>query len=167
MIFSERLFYKVPEESDFERYFEIHSDPQTNLFNPAGPMDYEKAVEGFKKFKQHWGDHGFGSWTIIEKNSGQIIGFGGLSKRMYGDEEKVNLGYRLGTDSWGKGYATEISNFAIKYGFEELKFTNIFAVVRPAHTASINVLEKCGLKYFGTLDDVPGKEESLVYFISA
>jgi RimJ/RimL family protein N-acetyltransferase len=41
----------------------------------------------------------------------------------------------------------------------------IFAIVRPAHAASIRVLEKCNMKLLETLNDVPNEEESLVYII--
>jgi RimJ/RimL family protein N-acetyltransferase len=85
---SERLVYSPPFKSDFERYYQINSDPQTNLFNPAGAMDEARAIVGFERFMKHWELFGFGSWTIREKSSGTIIGFGGISKRMYGAEEK-------------------------------------------------------------------------------
>jgi len=35
---SERLIFEKPTQRDFERYYEIHSDPETNLYNPYGPM---------------------------------------------------------------------------------------------------------------------------------
>ena len=165
MIHSERLVYDKPQEKDFQRYFEIHSDPQTNLFNPAGPLTLENARPRFENFKNHWSDHDFGSWIISEKNTGRVAGFGGLSYRMYGDEMKVNLGYRFDKDFWAKGYATEMSRFAINFGFHILNFDQIYAIVRPMHAASIRILEKCNMKLSGTLDDVAGQEESLIYLI--
>lgn len=113
----------------------------------------------------NWDEHGFGSWTIKTKDSGTIIGFGGLSYRMYVDELKLNLGYRFDKDFWGQGYATELASYAISYGFSELPIDKIFAIVRPKHTASIKVLEKCKMQLFGQLNDVPDQEDSLVFII--
>ena len=163
MLHSKRLTMFIPESADFQRYFEINSDPETNLFNPAGPMNLVQAEQSFEKFLSHWQQHNFGSWTI--RCEDQIVGFGGLSYRNYGHESKLNLGYRFAKEAWGRGYATELSLFAIEYGFTELNFNTIYAIVRPLHTASIKVLEKCGMQLSGTLDDVPGKEASLVFML--
>jgi len=163
---SKRLAYSQPVKEDFERFYEIHSDPDTNLFNPNGPMNLSMAEIAFTKLLDHWNEKGFGTWSIREKeNSGFIIGFGGLDYRLYGTETKLNLGYRFDKNYWGKGYATELAETAIEFGFNELKKPEIFAIVRPKHLASIKVLEKCGMKLFAEKDDVPGQANSLIYKI--
>lgn len=162
---SDRLILDAPQIDDFGRFYEIHSDPKTNLFNPAGPMDPEKAEMVFGQLLIHWSDHNFGTWAVKIKGAGTIIGFGGLSYRMYGNELKLNLGYRFDKDFWGQGYATELARYAIYYGFYKLAIDKIFAIVRPEHNVSINILEKCNMKLFGTLNDVPHQEDSLVYVI--
>lgn len=162
---SKRLLLDIPCRDDFQRFYEIHSDPQTNLFNPAGPLDLAGSEQAFEKLITHWGRYNFGSWTIKLNGPGTIIGFGGLSYRMYLHEEKLNLGYRFDRNYWGKGYASELASYAISFGFSELQFDKIFAIVRPKHAASIKILEKSGMKLIETINDVPGKENSLVYII--
>ena len=166
MISSSRLLFAQPVQEDFNRFYEIHSDPETNLFNPNGPMNLETATAVFKEILAHWEAQGFGSWSIREKDDPAfIIGFGGLSDRWYGDEIKLNLGYRFDKNYWGKGYATELAQKAVAFGFTELHIKEIFAVVRPAHLVSIKVLEKCNMQLAGTLDDVENAPHSLVYKI--
>jgi RimJ/RimL family protein N-acetyltransferase len=46
---------------------------------------------------------------------------------------------------WDKGLATEAAKAALQYGLDELKLTYIIAVVEPANTASIRVIEKLGM----------------------
>ena len=162
---SDRLLLEIPQEDDFKRFYEIHSDPQTNLFNPNGPLDIEGSQKAFQKLLKHWSDYNFGSWVIKLKDSKKIIGFGGLSYRMYGQEQRLNIGYRFDKDFWGQGYASELAQHTIIYAFLDIKATKIYAIVRPKHGASIKVLEKCNMKLFGTLDDVPGEDKSLVYSI--
>lgn len=164
MWYSGRLIFDKPVKEDFQRFYEIHADPQTNLFNPKGAMNFETAEKVFDYLLEHWETKGFGTWSIREKELPEfIIGFGGLSERLYGDEIKLNLGYRFDKNYWGKGYATELSEAAIIFGFVELEKKEIFAVVRPGHHASIKVLEKCNLQLCGELDDVKDAEKSLVY----
>ncbi|GAE63612.1 Protein N-acetyltransferase, RimJ/RimL family [Chryseobacterium indologenes] len=165
MIATERLILRKPAKEDFERFFEINHDPETNIHNPSGPMSFEKAEGTFTRMLEHWEKYHFGSWAIAEKqNPENIIGFGGLSYRLYGEEEKLNLGYRFASQAWGKGYATEFTKKAINVGINEDN-TEIFAIVRPNNLASVKVLEKAGMIKIGTLNDVPGQPESLVYRI--
>ncbi|WP_306350085.1 GNAT family N-acetyltransferase [Flavobacterium sp. '19STA2R22 D10 B1'] len=165
MIITDRLILSRPEKSDVARYFEINSDPATNIFNPLGPLkNIEVAENIMRAIVEHWEKYNFGVWKISEiKNPEHSIGFGGLNYRMYGDELKLNLGFRFDVAFFGKGYATELAKRAITFAFEELEAIEVFGLVRPKNIASINVLEKCGFLLEGTLNDVPKEEESLVY----
>ena len=163
---TERLILRKPEKQDFERFFEINKDPQTNLYNPSGPMSLEKAENTFNRMLEHWDQYNFGGWAILEKeNPDRVIGFGGLSYKMYDEEEKLNLGYRFAPEAWGKGYATEFSKKAIDFGFNDLNEKEIFGMVRPANVVSIKVLEKAGMEQTGQPNDVPDQPESLIYRI--
>ncbi|WBV55357.1 GNAT family N-acetyltransferase [Chryseobacterium daecheongense] len=163
---TERLILRKPEKDDFERFFEINNDPQTNLYNPNGPMSLEKATSTFNRMLEHWEQNNFGAWAVSEKeNPEKIIGFGGLSYKMYGETEKLNLGYRFAPEAWGKGYATEFSKKTIDFGFNDLNEKEIFGVVRPNNIVSIKVLEKAGMEQTGKLNDVSDQPESLVYRI--
>ena len=167
MLRTKRLILDKPTEVDFNRFYEIQSDPQTNLFNPAGPMDLAKAKKVFEEMINQWKGPGYSAWIIREiDNPDQVIGVGGLSDRLYGEEVKLNLGYRFDAKSWGKGYATELSFAAIEFGFDQLNTEEIFAIVRPGHLASIKVLEKCEMVLFDKLNDVEGQSESLIYKIT-
>lgn len=100
------------------------------------------------RWLDHWQTHSFGNWAISPlTNPEKIIGFGGLGIRNYDDIVINNLGYRLSTEAWGKGLATEFAIYAIKFGFDVIKLTEISAVVRENHLASQKVLQKSGLSY--------------------
>lgn len=160
-----RLILRPPHADDLASVFAIHSDPATNQYNPAGPMtDLSQADALLNDWLRHWDDKGFGQWAIASRDDPRsVIGFGGLSMRMYLATERLNLGYRFAVSAWGKGYATELSIASLDYGFEQLSVAEIFAVVRPAHLSSIRVLEKIGMQRVDSLDDVPGQAPSLVY----
>ena len=59
------------------------------------------------------------------------------------------LGYWLGCDHWGRGFATEAARAAIDVAFEQASATEIVAVARVANPASRNILEKCGFQWTG------------------
>lgn len=162
---TQRLILRAPAASDVDRLFDIYSDPAVHRFSPKGPLkqlaDAETLLDGWLA---HWKRKGYGTWAISTADApDQLIGFGGVSLYRYLDVERENLGYRFAEEAWGKGYATELAGYALRFAAEELSLPEIFALVRPAHTASIRVLEKAGMERIGTLDDVPQQPASLVY----
>lgn len=159
----DKLAFRAPTDNDFDDFYRIYGDPRTNTFNPHGAMNKTEAEINFTGLQAHWQMHGFGVWVV--EHSDKIIGFGGLSYRRYGTEEHVNLGYRFAPEAWGQGFATALGQYAVRYGFQELGFNSIYALVRPEHVASRRVLEKCGLHVIGTLQDIADLVPSIVYRI--
>ena len=162
-----RLIYRQPHPSDVQRLFAIFGDPQTNLFNPNGPMgSLEDAQRLLNHWLAQWAEYGYGWWAIALKEAPEhVIGFGGVAPLNYLTERRLNLGYRFAVEAWGQGYATELARDALAMAFETLELPEVFGLVRPDHAASIRVLEKLGMQPFGLLDDVPGKAPSRVFRI--
>ncbi|MBK5343437.1 GNAT family N-acetyltransferase [Pseudomonas sp. TH49] len=162
-----RLTYRRPQQADLPTVFAIFGDPQTNLFNPAGPMtDITQAEALLDRWLQHWETHGYGWWAISSAQAPEhILGFAGIAAHDYLGKKVINLGYRFAVEAWGHGYATEAAQNALTHAFNHLGLPEVFGLVRPDHTASIRVLEKIGMCRFGELDDVPGKAPSLVFRI--
>ncbi|CAI2512144.1 MULTISPECIES: GNAT family N-acetyltransferase [Serratia] len=163
--FSERLQMRPPVMADLARFYAIFGDPQTQRFNPAGPLTSEaQAASALHERIAGWQQHGYGSWAIaLRERPDWIIGFGGLSRKPLGAQRTVNLGYRFDTRVWGMGLATEMARASLQYGFVGLALEEISAIVRAENQASWRVLEKVGLRRVDTLDDVPGAAPSLVY----
>jgi ribosomal-protein-alanine N-acetyltransferase len=89
--------------------------------------------------------HGYGRLAVIEKATGELIGFSGLKNdRAIGE---IDIGYRFFESHWGKGFATESAKAAMTYGREVLGLQRIVGIVQPANTASVHVLKKLGLVY--------------------
>jgi len=163
-VIASRLIYRQPKPTDVQRLFAIFGDPQTNLFNPAGPMPSLSAAQRLlDHWLEQWATLGYGWWAIARVEAPEhIIGFGGIAPLNYLTQPRVNLGYRFAVETWGQGYATELARDALVLAFETLGLPAVYGLVRPDHAASIRVLEKVGLQPFGELDDVPGKAPSRV-----
>ena len=59
------------------------------------------------------------------------------------------IGYWLGIEHWGKGYATEAVHALVDYAFTDLSYTALHAGARVTNPASRRVLEKCGFQWTG------------------
>lgn len=82
------------------------------------------------------------------KQTREFIGFIGLN---YTDWESsftpaVEVGWRLGSQYWGKGYATEGAKACLYYGFKKCCLKEVISFTVPANLRSIGVMEKIGLK---------------------
>ena len=163
------LLYRKPTHADLPAFFDIYGDPQTHLFNPAGPLrTLAHAEKVLERWLEHWSLRGYGWWAVTtEYSPDQVIGFGGIAHHDYLGEMRVNLGYRFAVSVWGKGFATQLGKAGLLHAFETLQLPDVYGLVRPDHAASIKVLEKIGMQRIGMQDDVPGKAPSLVFKASA
>jgi RimJ/RimL family protein N-acetyltransferase len=93
-------------------------------------------------------DHGFTLWAVVERSSGAVIGDCGLIPlERLGPE--VELGYRFGPASWGKGYATEAAVAVRDLGFQRFGLERIYVDVSPGNDGSLNVARKLGARLLG------------------
>ena len=89
---------------------------------------------------------GFGYYAAVEKESGKVIGCMGPLMEQVDGEKFYGIGYILGKDAWGKGYATEAGEASIRYLFENYAAQKVIAEIRPENEASVRVAERLGMK---------------------
>jgi [ribosomal protein S5]-alanine N-acetyltransferase len=87
---------------------------------------------------------------IVLKGTGRLIGAVGLGE-IDADHSRAEMGFWIGVDWWGQGYATEASRAVVRYGFEQLKLNRIYAHHMTKNPASGRVLERVGLRREGLL----------------
>ncbi len=103
----------------------------------------------------------FYQWTIVLKELGEPIG----SISVVGMNEKidmVHIGYCIGSKWWGNGYMSEAFARIIPFLFDEVGAQRIEAQHDPNNPASGKVMEKCGLKYEGTLRKADWSNKGIV-----
>ena len=83
---------------------------------------------------------------LITLRDKTVIGACGI---MFQHEPTPELGYWLGVNHWGKGYATEALHAVIDYAFTDLAHEALQAGARVTNPASRRVLEKCGFQWTG------------------
>ncbi len=87
-------------------------------------------------------------WLAITlRSDGRQIG--GMGLRVEQQHQNAEIGYWLGVEYWGKGYATEGAREMLRYGFEDLKLNRIHASHFKHNSASGHILKKLGMRYEG------------------
>jgi [ribosomal protein S5]-alanine N-acetyltransferase len=160
---TERLIMRDFLPSDAEGLFELDSDPRVLQYLGNDPItDIAKAKADIEYVRKQYEENGIGRWIVIEKSSGDLIGWSGLklfTEEVNGHINYYDVGYRLIPRYWGKGYAAESAIASVKYGFIVLKAKEIIGTVHPENFASKKVLEKAGLRYIETFQSPWGTME--------
>jgi len=112
---------------------------------------------------------GLGYWAAESNRDGEFLGWFELRPRGTGPFDDVELGYRLRSEYWGHGYATEGAAAVISKGFRSFGVRRVFATTMAVHTPSRRVLEKCGMRWLRTYHDdapveIPGAEHGDVEY---
>ena len=79
-------------------------------------------------------------WLVACAEDGRAVGVAGIHPDQQGGAE---IGFWLGREHWGRGYATEIARSVATLA-QEQGYRPVWAVVLPDNPASVRVLEKCG-----------------------
>jgi ribosomal-protein-alanine N-acetyltransferase len=135
-------------DDDAEEGFRIWSDPEVMRYVGTGKPNatIEETRAWLGRMAAHHEQHGFGFWALVEKESGRLIGNCGMGYQRDGGLP-IEFGYTLARSHWGHGFATEVGRACLRYAFEELGLTELFASVDSRNTASIRVLKKLGFVY--------------------
>lgn len=149
---TDRLILREMLPEDVNGMFELDSDPLVHKYLGNKPV---KTIEESKKMitsvRDQYLNYGIGRWSVIEKSTGEFMGWSGL--RFYFDITLNNkthfydIGYRLIPRYWGKGYATESAFAAMDYGFKTLHLETIVGLAEVENIGSNKILQKIGLNY--------------------
>ena len=148
IIETDRLYFREILETDDYSILELDSDPDVHQYLGNHPIkDIIQARDSIQFIRQQYLENGIGRLAIIEKETDNFVGWGGfklITNLVNGHQSYHDLGYRFIKRYWGKGYATESSNGAIEFGFNNLKLPVIYAIADVDNMLSKKVLEKCG-----------------------
>jgi RimJ/RimL family protein N-acetyltransferase len=135
--------------SHFAEIRTLHSDPRVMATLSAdGNIFTEDQTRAFlQRAAEHWSFHDFGLWIFYSSSTGDFIGYGGIKHAVVEDKDEIELAYAVSSAHWNKGFATEMSEAALKVGFEELHLERIVAFTLPHNTGSRSVMEHCGFTY--------------------
>jgi len=90
----------------------------------------------------------------------RLIGCIGFGTETDGTPE---LGYWIGREHWGQGYATEAARRLIRHLFQDLDAPRVWASAHPDNGGSRRVLEKAGLRPAGhQIIGMPARGQSVV-----
>jgi RimJ/RimL family protein N-acetyltransferase len=148
---TDRLLLRPFRNDDLDAYAEIVADAEVVRYLADGkPMDRSAAWRQMALIAGHWQLLGYGMWAVEERESGAFVGrIGFFNPEGWPGFE---LGWLLGRQWWGKGYATEGARAALDYGWRELGRDHVISLIRPENHPSIRVAERLGERLEGEVE---------------
>ena len=149
MIETTRLLLRLPEAADAQALMEIHQDPEVleqglvTLTAPPGGLDV--ALRNIDRMLRHWKDYGYGQWSVVEKDTANVVGCVGFYHRQ--QQSEIEIGWIIRRSQWGNGFATEATRAVIDWTWRTTDVNHIISLIRPTDARSIRVAEKSGQRF--------------------
>ena len=169
---SERLSFAIMTADDAELMFQLDQDPVVMRFINGGILtSYEDIINVYLPRMATYTnlEKGWGIWKVCIEDTAEFIGWV-LVRPMhfFGDKpelDNLELGWRFARNSWGKGYATESARAIMQALVETGDNKKLCAIAVEGNTASVNIMEKLGMKYIKTyFHEDPIFSDMVVYY---
>ena len=148
---TERLILRTWKPSDVLPMTAISSDTMVMEHFPA-IQDSAATQALVDRMNQHFEKFGYAAYAVEIIDTHEFIGFVGLSHPPFEIPKFqpkglpiVEIGWRLSSEHWGQGYATEAAKAVLHYAFTELNLNEIISFTVPANAKSRRLMEKIGL----------------------
>jgi RimJ/RimL family protein N-acetyltransferase len=143
---TERLVMRRWQDADRDPFAELNADPQTLVFFPS-TLTRAESDALVDRIEVRFEATGYGLWALEVKETGQFIGFTGLSP-MQPDVpggDGTEIGWRLAKHAWHHGYATEAALAARDVAFGEVGLPELWSMTSVLNTPSQAVMRRIGM----------------------
>lgn len=147
-LITERILLRPWRDSDRKPFARINADRQVMEFMPA-LLSQEESDRLVNRIHVHFEKHGFGLFAAELRDNGIFLGFIGLSVPGFDAPfmPAVEIGWRLASELWGQGLATEAAREVLRFAFQELGLMQVVSFTVPENARSRRVMEKLGMTH--------------------
>lgn len=160
-----RLFLSPPSMEYLDDLYRIQSNEEVMKYVGDGNVLSKEETEFYlQRHIQHYNDHGFSFGNIFEKESGLLVGFGGVMFLDYkSSNNEIEVGLLFARNVFGKGYGREAARYFLRWGFKNQEVEQIVAVTMPGNKMVDHSLRRMGMQREGTYVSEDDGIEYLLY----
>lgn len=143
---TERLLLRQWRKKDYEIFERINSDPVVMEYYPS-TLTPEESNMMANKIESLIKEKGWGFWAVELTGKKSFIGFVGLHEPRYELPVKpcIEIGWRLGREYWGKGYATEAAKASLAFAFSDLNLNEVSSFTPITNSKSRALMERLNM----------------------
>jgi RimJ/RimL family protein N-acetyltransferase len=152
VIETERLIMRTWRDDDVDPFHAINSDPE--VMATLGPiMGRDEVAALIARITAIEIEHGYTFWALERRADSRLIGWCGAIPGAVGPiAGKLEIGWRLARDSWGKGYVTEAARATLAWLFNTQSDEAVWAITSAGNVRSRAVMARLGMTYRSELD---------------
>ena len=157
----------------------VHNDDQVSYWYGDEKPSLELAEQRARFIGDSWRLHGVHKWIAYDRDSGEVVGRGGLSRTPVDDDwgqiyallpaepwvrvaheigspflahaNWLEIGWALRHQFWGNGYASEIGRAGLEFAFDVLGVQAVVSCTVRHNARSRAVMERIGMRYAGEI----------------
>jgi len=150
---TERLLLRGWRPADLEPFAALNADPRVMEHFPA-PQTREVSDAFVEKIQGQWQELGYSLWAAERLDTGTFIGFIGLMLATFDAPftPVVEVGWRLATEHWGRGFATEGGRASLKHAFGTLGLAEVVSFTARSNLPSQRVMQRIGMVHDPAMD---------------
>ena len=140
-----RLLIRLIEPGDAAAMYAVYGDADAMRWVDDGqPLTAADAERWVQATRHNYETRGYGMYALVERESGEVIGFAGLVHPH--DQKEAELKYALRRETWGRGLATEAAVALLAHGESAHGLRHVIATTAPENEPSHRVLLKAGMR---------------------
>lgn len=145
ILVTERCWLRETVEEDVDSFWRMYQEPEITQYTEQlypSPEAERGYVREYRRLVYSF--YEFGVWTVLDRQSGAVVGRAGLSVREGYDLPE--LGFVIGREWQGRGLAGEVCRGILKYAGEQLGFERIQVLVHEENIVSLHLCRKLGFR---------------------
>ena len=127
----------------------LYSEPLVGYW--TGPWTSAGVRAWAQGMAERWVSDGVGKWMVHDRANGTLVGRGGLSRTVLGDETVLEVGWVVADELTGRGYASEIGQAALDWAATFFPELPVVAFTEVHNLASVAVMRRLGLRSAGVI----------------
>ncbi|MGX9888573.1 GNAT family N-acetyltransferase [Streptomyces sp. NPDC002276] len=154
---------RVPTDEDAVAWHRVFDHPDVMEFHGGRPAELSVYEELTARQRRHDAERGFCLWTMLDDED-RVIGFTGAQPwpQDWGPQGEIEIGWRLGREFWGRGYATAAAEATLER-VRAAGVPSVVAMVLARNTRSIAVTKRLGMHLAEVFTTPTRKEEGHCY----
>jgi 8-oxo-dGTP diphosphatase len=145
-----RLLLRPYSRDDAPAIVRMLNDPEMARFLMVTPypfVEFDAKTLVKAAWRRMTGGRGFDLLVETKAPDGKVVGSVGVG--LHDEGARAELGFWIGRDHWGQGYATEAANRMMDFASGALKVPRFTGTVATDNAASLSVLAKLGFAETG------------------
>ena len=142
---SSRVRLRTWTDADLEPFRKINANAQVMRYFPQTLSSAESDAL-VSSIRRHFEQYGFGLWAAEHLETGELMGFCGLSHVRF-DPSMIEVGWRFDNRFWHQGLACEAATLALDDAFSRIGLKEVVSFTAEINMPSWRLMERLGMDF--------------------